>query len=157
MGLKEELGLREGFKIIPHEALLNIYFTASVLKKEADRFFRRFGITDVQFNLLMLLAYQGGSGEGLTQMELSRMMLVNRANMTSLIDRMEKADLVERTHVQGDRRCYHIRLTPSGKKMLEEVEKSYHQKVRDIMAPLKKEELRSLMVLLQRIRSNVVI
>ena len=55
MSLKEELKLKKGFDIVEHEALLNIYYTASLLKKRADAFFKSFSLTDVQFNVMMLL------------------------------------------------------------------------------------------------------
>ena len=81
MSLQSELGMRKGFDNPAHEALLNIYYTASRVRKKAGEFFRGFGVTDVQFNVLSLLKHQSGESSGLTQVELSRMMLVNRANI----------------------------------------------------------------------------
>src|SRR4030042_1365266 len=104
MALAQELGLRRGFNVLEHEAVLNIYYTASVLKKGAAEFFQQFGLTDVQFNIMMLLNYQSGPDGGLTQAKLSGMMLVNRADVTSLIDRMEKEGLFVRTAAANDRR-----------------------------------------------------
>ncbi len=156
MSLKDEIGLKEDFKKLQNETILNIYFTSSLIKKRADKFFQKFGITDVQFNLMMLLVYQSSvEQQGLTQIELSRMMLVNRANITSLIDRMEKAALVERTFVPSDRRCYIIKLTTYGKKIFNQVEKSYHEEVDRIMGILKDKELKALIKLLERIRTNL--
>ena len=114
MSLESELCLRRPFTLLAHEALLNIYYSASRLKKKAGEFFRPFGLTDVQFNLMMLLKYQGGQEEGLSQAQLSSMMLVNRANVTSLIDRMEKIDLVIRTPAPTDRRSNIVKLTKRG-------------------------------------------
>ena len=85
MTLKSELGMRKGFENPAHEALLNIYYTASRARKKAGEFFRLNRLTDVQFNVLSLLRHQSGEIGGLTQVELSRMMLVNRANITTLI------------------------------------------------------------------------
>ncbi|HAL44458.1 MAG TPA: MarR family transcriptional regulator, partial [Phycisphaerales bacterium] len=53
MALKEELKLKRGFAIVEHEAMLNIYYTTASLKKRADAFFKDFGLTDVQFNVMM--------------------------------------------------------------------------------------------------------
>jgi len=41
MALKEELGLKTDFASPAHEALLNIYYTASMTKKRADGFWGR--------------------------------------------------------------------------------------------------------------------
>ena len=117
MSLKQELNLTKGFDLTEHETLLNIYYTAALLKKRADVFFRTFGLTDVQFNVLMLLTHHSGGEGGLSQAQLSDMMLVNRANITTLIDRMEKAGLVIRTSVSNDRRTNIIKLTANGKKL----------------------------------------
>ncbi len=67
MALKEELGLKTDFASPAHEALLNIYYTASIMKKRADGFFGQFGLTDVQFNLLNLLYYESGKEGGQKQ------------------------------------------------------------------------------------------
>ena len=86
---------------------------------------------------------------------LSQMMLVNRANITSLIDRMEKADLVVRTPVPGDRRYNAIKLTEHGREVLLEVEERYLAAVAMVMSPLSKEEQDQLMNMLERLRENL--
>jgi hypothetical protein len=66
MSLEFELNLRKPVTLLAHEALLNTYYTASCLKKKAGDFLRPFGLTDVQFNLMMLLKYQSGPKHYLT-------------------------------------------------------------------------------------------
>ena len=154
MKLEKELKLKQGIKVAEHEALLNIYYTGDVLKKRARQFFRKYGVTDVQFNLLELLYYQAPENVGLTQGELSRMLFVNRSNMTSLIDRMEKAHLVTRFDVPGDRRYNAIRLTPQGKKILLSVEHEYIEEVKKIIGVLSKSEMESLTRAMERIRQG---
>jgi len=155
MGLEEELGLRKGFSVSEHEAILNIYYTASRVKKRAGEFFRPFGLTDVQFNLMMLLRHQSGADGGLSQAQLSDMMLVNRANITSLIDRMEKSGLVVRTVAPDDRRCNIVKLTSRGKGLLAQVEPLYAKEVKKIMACLKEAERKRLIAMLEKIRSKL--
>ncbi len=154
MTLQNELSLKKSFTLLGHEALLNIYYTASKLKKKAGGFLHPFGLTDVQFNLMMLLKHQNGP-EGLNQAQLSNMMLVNRANITSLIDRMEKAGLVTRTSAPSDRRHNIIKLTGRGKKLLEKIEPLYTKEIKRIMAALKDKEQRSLIAMLEKTRRNV--
>ncbi len=155
MPLEQELGLKKGFEVGEHEALLNIYYTASRMKKKADEFFRQFALTDVQFNVMMLLAYQSTENGGLSQAQLSDMMLVNRANITSLIDRMEKAGLVTRTAEPGDRRYNIVKMTAKGKKVFAKVEPSYLEQVRKIMASLDTPELKNLMTMLEKVRRTL--
>ncbi|MHC4616508.1 MAG: MarR family winged helix-turn-helix transcriptional regulator [Planctomycetota bacterium] len=155
MALERELSLRKPIKLLPHEALLNIYYTASCLKKRADEFFRDFGLTDVQFNVMMLLQYQSGRQGGLSQAELSDMMLVNRANITSLIDRMEKAGLVVRTDAPDDRRYNIVKMTGRGRKLFSKVEPLYAKQVQRIMAVVKKPEQKRLVAMLESVRSRL--
>lgn len=155
MALEQELGLKKGFNVLEHEAILNIYYTASCIKKRADEFFRGFGLTDVQFNVLMLLTHQSGPEGGLSQAQLSGMMLVNRANITSLIDRMEKANLVTRTASPGDRRYNIVKMTGRGKKLFAKVEPLYAKQVEKIMTCLKEPEQKRLITILGRIRSKL--
>jgi DNA-binding MarR family transcriptional regulator len=155
MKLEKELGLTRGIKVTAHEALLNIYFTGDLLKKRARQFFSTYKITDVQFNLMELLYYQADGDAGLTQEKLSRMLLVNRSNITSLIDRMEKSRLVERTDVPGDRRYYAIKLTAEGKKILEEVHDTYIDEIKMIMNVLAEDEMERLIATLERIREGL--
>jgi len=155
MSLEFELCLRRPFTLLAHEALLNIYYSASCLKKKAGEFLRPFGLTDVQFNLMMLLKYQSEQDEGLSQAQLSSMMLVNRANITSLIDRMEKVDLVIRTPAPSDRRSNIVKLTGRGKELLAQIEPLYTKEVKRIMAALKLNEQKTVIEMLERIRGNV--
>ncbi len=88
-------------------------------------------------------------------MQLSDMMLVNRANITSLIDRMEKGQLVMRTNAPGDRRYNIVKLSDKGKALLEQVESAYIREVQQVISPLKEPELDKLIEMLWRIRKAV--
>ena len=153
MNLQQTLGLRRPFQFFEHEALLNLYYTAALARKKATGFFQQYGLTDVQFNLLMLLKHQSGPEGGLSQVQLSRMMLVNRANVTSLIDRMEKAGLVERTPDPEDRRSNIIRLRPEGEEALRKAEQPYMDEVMRVMDVLEPLELQRLTATLDRLRA----
>jgi DNA-binding MarR family transcriptional regulator len=155
MKLYEELGFKNDFSNHSHEALLNVYYAASQAKKRSAEFFQSYGVTDVQFNLMMLLHHQGEENGGLSQVELSRMMLVNRANVTALVDRMEKAGLVVRASVPGDRRAKSIHLTQEGTGLLLEVEEKYKSEVADIMDALEPEEIERLVEMLEKVRTNL--
>ena len=153
MALKDELKLKKGFATVEHEALLNIYYTSTCIRKRAKEALWQFGLTDVQLNLMMLLFHQGG-GEGLTQAQLSEMMLVNRANITSLIDRMERDGMVRRTSGE-DRRYNIIRLTGKGKRLLEKVEPLYAKEVKQIMSAVSSNEKKRIIKMLEKVRKNL--
>lgn len=155
MGLKAELGLKKDFASPQLEAMLNIYYTASMIKKRADILFGCFGLTDVQYNLMNLLHFESNAEGGLSQAQLSDMMMVNRANVTSLIDRMEKAGLVIRTSHPNDRRFNIVKLTDKGEKLFVKVKPYYIKQINLGMASLDKTELESLDRMLEKVRSNL--
>lgn len=155
MPLREELKLKKGFEVTEHEALLNIYYTASLIKKRADAFFKGFGLTDVQFNVMTLLHYHSGTEGGLSQAQLSDKMLVNRANITSLVDRMEKAELVTRTAHSDDRRFNIIKLTTKGVKLFARVEPHYLEQIQKVMSGATESEQKRLMTILEKVRAKL--
>jgi len=91
MGLQKELGLTNPFMHKGHETVLNIVLTGTLLAKEGNRILQPFGLTDAQFNVLMLLKYQASGGR-INQTNLGNMMLVNRSNITGLIDQLDNSN-----------------------------------------------------------------
>ena len=91
MSLQNELGFINPIETRAHEALMNVVLTSALLVKQGHRLMRPFGLTDAQFNVLMLLKYQSDNGE-LNQTDLGNMLVVNRSNVTGLVDRLEQAD-----------------------------------------------------------------
>jgi DNA-binding MarR family transcriptional regulator len=152
MSLKEELKLKKPLASLEHEALLNIYYTAVVMKKKAIDSLKPFGVTDVQLNLLMMLRHQGGT-EGLSQARLSELMVVGRANVTGLVDRLERDNLIRRTDTK-DRRYNIIQLTDKGQKLLDKIEPSYTKEVFRLMGSFTKQDLKELTRLLEKARKR---
>ena len=99
MSLEAEFGWRKRVGMLGHKTLLGTYYTASCLRKKVCHFLQQFGLTDAQFNLMMIVKHQSNSS-GLSQAQLSNMMLVNPANITALVDRLKKLTLlsVQRCH-----------------------------------------------------------
>ena len=73
------------------------------------------GITPDQFTVMRTLLEH----EGATQRELSELMTSDPNTIASLVDRMEKAGLLERTKHEKDRRAHRIRLRSEGKRRYE--------------------------------------
>jgi DNA-binding MarR family transcriptional regulator len=68
-------------------------------------------ITPRQFILLAML----WKTDGLTQIELSKKSDIDRTTLVGIIDRLEKAELLERKPSPEDRRAHLIRLTDKGR------------------------------------------
>ncbi len=131
-----------------YECVIQTLRTANVLWRESRRFFRPFGISEAQFNVLNLL---GQSPEGMSQRELSDRLLVDRSNVTLLLDRMEKKGWIVRHDVPGDRRVYRVILTRTGKALWQRILPSYHRTVEGIVRGLSASDIRSSMQTLKAI------
>ena len=92
--------------------VLAVLSTADAFLRESQRLFRPLGITGAQFNVLNILA---DAPEGLSQRALGDKLLVDRSNVTGLLDRMEKSGWVRRTDHPDDRRVYLVNLTAAGR------------------------------------------
>lgn len=154
MSLQHEMGYRHPLENLEQEALLNVMYTALVFSKEGYRLLSPLRLTESQFNVLMILKYQSG-GEPMTQTRLGNMLLVNRSNVTGLIDRMEKAGWVERMNDAADRRINRVRLTKAGVHRLAEAEPVYFARLKDVIGVLNRKEQKQLCRLLERIRTTL--
>ena len=90
-------------------------------------------LTPDQFTVLRTLIESESESEGLPQCDISRRMTSDPNTIASLVERMEKMDLITRTRKVGDRRVKLISITPQGLQV-------YH-KARDIAVNLQTEVL----------------
>ena len=153
MNLKEELGLDQTIETMEHECLLNILYTATMLYKASYIYFRQYGITDAQFNVLIQLQYE--KQQGLSQTDLGRRLVVNKADMTGIIDRLEKAGFVGREDHPQDRRINIIKITRKGRDIVNKLEPGYFQEVKKVMSDMSKNDLKTIMKGMEKIRENV--
>ncbi len=140
------------FESKAHEALMNVWWTANILRKVSTRFFHEFLSSDAQFNILVLLK---DSKTPLTQNDLSKKLLVDKSNITGLLDRLQKQGLVQRLPVEGDRRSYHIRLTKEGTKLINKLDTLYTEKVRRITSQLTERDCNDLIRVSKKIRAGL--
>jgi len=105
-----------------HRLTAAVFEAAGALLRGSQKLFRPYGLSAAQFNVLNVVA-RGESG--LSQRELSDLLVVDRSNVTGLLDRMEKAGWVRRDDNPGDRRIYRVSLTSAGQKLWERVSPLY--------------------------------
>jgi DNA-binding MarR family transcriptional regulator len=103
--------------------------TADAFLRESQRLFRPHGITGAQYNVLNVLAGRPG---GLSQRELGEVLVVDRSNITGLLDRLEKAGWVRRADDPADRRVYRVSLTAAGRKVWARIQPEYLQVVAQV-------------------------
>lgn len=152
MSINKELQLDRPMKDIRHEAVLNIVRTANLLSFKGSILFRKFDLTVAQFNVLFALKYKASDW---TQSELGKRLVVTRASVTSVLDKLEEKGLVQRDEVEGNRRIYHVNLTDTGLKLLNEVEPLYRRDIHTALEEYSDDECKTLIASLERIRMKV--
>jgi len=108
-------------------------------------------VTPGQYGILTLI----GRNPGLTQSALARAVGVERSTMVAVIDKLEKAQFVERCPSPVDRRSYALMLTDEGNKLLLELEPLVQKHDDHISTILNPEEKANLLELLTRLCDNM--
>jgi DNA-binding MarR family transcriptional regulator len=152
MTLRDELQQTKPFTSLQEEALLNVVRTAATMTNDMEELLKERGITNTQYNVLRIL--RGAEPEGLCRNELRDRMLTRMPDVTRLLDRMEEAGLVARSRDSEDRRLVSTRITPAGRRMVDELDapvQSYH---RTRLAHVSDEQLQTLIELLTLARDR---
>ncbi len=148
--LQHELHQTRPFSDVQEEAALNLLRTASVIEATASDFFKGFGLSAAQYNVLRIL--RGAGAEGLGRNEIRERLISRMPDVTRLIDRLEAQGFVTRTRSTSDRRCVPTTLTPKALALLAEIDPRLGEAHRQWFAHLRAEELRQLITLLTRVR-----
>ena len=135
-----------------HEALSGILRAGTVLKNATRQFFRNRSTTEVQFNVLMLIKY---ADHPVTQKELSEWLLVDKSNLTGLVDRMESAGHLKRVKTAKDRRSYHLQLTEEADHILEKLEQPFRELLNSMMGEFSIEELLLITKLMDKLQHSL--
>jgi len=149
--LQDELGLQAPFQDMRHETVLNLVRTATLLSARATQLFRLFDLTEAQFNVLFALKFANGR---ITQAGLGKRLVVTRASITSVLDKLESKSLVKRMDVPENRRIHHVELTESGQRLVNDVEPLYRKEVQEVLSALADAECQTLIGLTERVRER---
>ena len=154
--LGEEIGKRGAFESAEQEAYLNLVRTHSMLSAGFARLFKAHGISEPQYNVLRIVAGGcGGGGAGPTMEEIGADMVARDPDVTRLVDRLEKAGLVERRRSEEDRRVVMVRITGKGRGLLARLREPAAALHRDQLGHLGARRLAQLSALLASARQGV--
>jgi len=128
------------------KALLNIIYTSNWINSHQNAFFKPFGISPQQFNILRILR---GADEPLKVQTIKERMVERAPNATRLMDKLCAKNLIERISCPDDRRVVHINITKIGLSLLENISKEMKD---DYLQNLTEEEAGLLSDLLDKIR-----
>lgn len=93
--------------------------------------------------------------DGVSQKEIAAGCLIEAGSLTSILNRMEEKDLIERKILNGNRRTFHIFMTESGKKNQKLVEKAFKKIEKTALNGISEEEQKQFMDIFCRIYRNL--
>ena len=83
--------------------------------------------------------------DGASQKEIAAGCLIEAGSLTSILNRMEEKDLIERKILNGNRRTFHIFMTESGKKNQKLVEEAFKKIEKTALNGISEEEQKQFM------------
>ncbi|WP_299060381.1 MarR family transcriptional regulator [uncultured Polaribacter sp.] len=128
------------------KALINIKYTANWLNSKENEFFKPYGISPQQYNILRIL--RGAKQKVKVQVVKDRM--IERApNATRLMDKLCDKNFIERERCEHDRRVVYVKITKNGLELLSNID---NHKNLSFLDNLSEEEAIVLSDLLDKIR-----
>jgi DNA-binding MarR family transcriptional regulator len=148
--LQHEIRKKRPFASPEVEASLNLVRTQDYLQGQFARLFGEHGLSPPLYNVLRIL--RGHGGEGLPCQEIAAQMITRMPDITRLVDRLEKAGLVERGRTHEDRRVVLVSITQAGLEKLAVLDAPVLDLHRQLLGHMTRGELTELNRLLVKAR-----
>ena len=139
-----------GFRIADYP----MYLMATVRQRNfvnMSHALRRYGVTPQIWRVLAILDERDGHNIAY----LSEMAVVERSNMSRIVDNMERSGLVRRGHPEADKRHRLVFLTEAGQAKFDEILPAALGQYRKGLEGFSASEVETLMRLLRRLKDNV--
>ncbi len=113
---------------------------------------RQYGLTPPQYTVLRVIGTS--RTKQLTMSEIGKEMTVTFANITTIVDNLEKLQYVRRQRDPKDRRLVKVELTTTGSKLYNKIFKSHRKEIAKLMKALDQDQLKQLIEFTEAIRKN---
>jgi DNA-binding MarR family transcriptional regulator len=130
------------------KAVINLIFTAGWLQSKQQDFFKLYGLTMQQYNILRIL--KGQHPKFISGTEIKSRMLDKNSDVSRLLDRLAAKGLINKQACQNDKRATDVSITTAGLDILTEMDKK--QKQLDSVLQLSEQESEELSNLLDKAR-----
>jgi MarR family transcriptional regulator, organic hydroperoxide resistance regulator len=106
------------------EVYFNLLRTTDELSRATAHLLKPYDLSETQYNVLRIL--RGAGADGLPCSEIGARLLTHDPDVTRLVDRLERRELVARTREQRDRRVVTVRISAGGLALLEDCDLDRH-------------------------------
>src|SRR5229473_1717746 len=138
---------------VEEAAFLELLRTTDMLSRGVVQVLKAEDLSATQYNVLRILR---GAPDGLTCGEIANRMITRDPDITRLLDRLEKRQLISRCRETKDRRMVVARITPQGLKLLARLDEPIQEMHRKQLGHLGPARLNKLQDLLVAARARVV-
>lgn len=155
--LRDELKKKNAFDSIEQAAYLNIARTHTTLAAPLAQLFKKNGLSESSYNILRVLRGVRREPEkgrdALPSGEVGERLVTRLPDVTRLIDRLVKDQLVDRIRDTEDRRVVLLRITTKGLSLLRKLDVPVLEAHRESLGHLTRAELKQLNALLDKARA----
>lgn len=137
------------FKSEEERLIINLVYTSGWLASEQSRYFKQFGISLQQYNVLRILRGQQPKPASVSLIQ--ERMLDKMSNASRLIEKLKQKKLVKRSECPSDRRQVDVVITEDGLTLLAEIDKQ-DEYMNAICNSLTQDEMKNLNNLLDKFR-----
>ena len=149
-GIEKEIQQKRPFRNEQERAMVNLLYTSNWLNDQLKSYFKPFGITPTQYNILRIL---NGAEKAMTTNEIRKRMIHKMSDITRLIDRLIKKEFVHKKVHGADKRLVDIVITERGKELLNNIG-SNHLPLGHFMKAISEEESLLLNQTLDKLREK---
>jgi DNA-binding MarR family transcriptional regulator len=150
--LREQVRQTRPFQSKEEEALLNLRRTADCVHRAFQQLMRPYGLTETQYNALRIL--RGAGDCGLRCSEVGDRLVSHDPDITRLLNRLERRELIHRQRDENDRRVVYTVISDAGRELVKELDVIVGQSVRSLLGHLSAAKLHSLIDLLEQARDK---
>ena len=144
--IEEEIN-QKVFTSVHQKAVVNLIFTSNWLQSRQQEFFKSFGITGQQFNILRIL--KGQYPKSISGTEIKSRMLDRNSDVSRLLNRLAAKKLITKNTCPNDKRASDVLITEEGMQLLSHINRTQKQ---DHILSLSDEEAETISALLDKAR-----
>ncbi|BDD05793.1 MarR family winged helix-turn-helix transcriptional regulator [Aureibacter tunicatorum] len=149
MSIDKAIKQTKGFKDERKRAVINVMYTGNWLVGHVNDLLKPHKLNDQHYNILRIL--KGRYPDYISPGQVKEVLLNKRGDLTRLVDKLVKMELVNRCNNDENRRVVNLSITEKGLQLIEDLELEYEMSEKH-ENKLTEEEAKTLNILLDKMR-----
>ncbi|GIO23334.1 MarR family winged helix-turn-helix transcriptional regulator [Oceanobacillus sp. J11TS1] len=120
---------------------------SKALEEVTKKDIKKHGMRASDFAILEALYHKGRQ----TIREISESVLISTGSITYVIDKLEKKELLIRTHCSEDRRVVYLEITDSGKQIMDDIFPKHQQVIEELFNDIPENDKKTVIEVLKKV------